>query len=98
MSDWRYHQVIKTLEDKGLILDEYEVLIDDSSLNGEPISGVSLSKDENWVCLPVHDEEAEMMTGQYEYRPQCFEVMVHCQMWVSNNSMAYQVDVRLLRR
>lgn len=97
MSDWRYFQVVETLEAKGVDLSKYDVLIEESSLNGEPISGVCISSDGNWACLPVHDEEGEEISGEYMYRPQCFEVMVHYNMWVSNDSMAYRVDVRLLR-
>lgn len=95
--DWRYDQVAETLRQKDIDLSRYEILIDGSSLNGELICGASISQCGNWVCLPVHDEDAEIMTGEYCYRPQCFEVMSHFRMWVSNDSMAYQVDVRLLR-
>lgn len=97
MSDWRYFQVVEAMEAKGIDIGNYEILIDGSSLNGELISGVSISSDENWVCVPVHDEEAEMMTGQYEYRPQCFEVVARYEMWVSNGSMANRVEIRFLR-
>ena len=97
MSDWKYFQVIERFESNDFDVSPYEILIDDSSLNGEPISGACLSADGNWVCVPVRNEEAELMTGQYEYRPQCFEVRGVFSMWVSNQSMAYRVEVRLLR-
>ena len=95
--DWRYPQVVEALESQDIDPSKYDILIDESSFNGEPISGVCLSSDGRYVCLPVHDEEGEMLTCDYQYRPQCFEVVACYVTWCSNGSMSYKVEVRVLR-
>lgn len=55
--------------------------------SGERITGLSESKDGRWVCIPVHDEEAEEQCGEYIYRPQCFEVRSILSTYLNTGSM-----------
>lgn len=54
---------------------------------GEIITGISESKDGKWICIPVHDEEAEECYDEYIYKPQCFEVRSILSTYLSTGSM-----------
>jgi len=97
MLDWKHLQIMQRCAEQGVSTDGYSVLIDSSVLNGEQIEGVCFSTDKRFVCVPVHDEELEAMSGQYCYRPQCFEVVAQFETWVSNGTMSFRVLVSLLK-
>lgn len=54
---------------------------------GEKITGISESKDGKWICIPIHDEDAEECYGEYMYKPQCFEVRFALSTYLSTGSM-----------
>ncbi len=100
--DWKYEQVAKRLREAQINIDDKRILINASSLDGEPISGVSFSKDERWVCVPVSDEYAlnfidSSNNEKYPYKPQCFEVVESYSTYLSNGVMSYLTEIRLLR-
>lgn len=64
--------------------------------DGEEITGCSESKDEKWVCIPMYDDELSMVSGEYEYSPQCFEVKQKMTTYLSNGSMWSLVTIWLL--
>lgn len=95
--DWRHEQIVKRLAEQGIDTTGFSILIDDTVLNGELISGACLSADNRFVCVPVHDEALEAAVGEFCYRPQCFEVMGEYDTFVSNGTMAMRTQIRLLR-
>ena len=97
MLDWKYLQIMQRCTEQGISTDGYSVLIDSSVLNGEQIEGVCFSADKRFVCVPVHDEELEAMSGQYCYRPQCFEIVEQFETWVYNGSTSFYVQISLLK-
>lgn len=95
--DWRHEQIVKRLAGQGIETTGFSILIDDTVLNGEPIEGACLSADGRFVCVPVHDEAMEVATGEFCYKPQCFEVVGAYETFCSNGAMAYSTQIRLLR-
>lgn len=65
---------------------------------GEPISSYSESKDERWVCVPVEDEEMEIIFGEYIYKPKCFEVRHRLTTYLSNGYISILTDVWILEK
>lgn len=64
--------------------------------NGECITGVSESKDGRWVCIPVYNDEASNVYGDYVYSPQCFEVKEKLTIYLSNGTISTLTTVWLL--
>lgn len=65
---------------------------------GNIVDGFTESKDERWICIPVEDEELEILTGEYMYKPQCFEVRHKMKTWLSNGSMTVLTTVWILEK
>jgi hypothetical protein len=74
--EWIYKDVLHRLDEQKIDHKNKDILIGRNgwSLNGVSIDGLTFSKDEKWVCLPVYDEEGSNMSGGYEYKPQCYKV------------------------
>lgn len=64
--------------------------------NEEKVTGVAESKDGRWICIPVYDDEASNVYGDYVYSPQCFEVKEKLTTYLSNGSMNTLTTVWLL--
>jgi len=98
MEDWRYEQIIKRFAENGINISDFNILIDNNSLNGEFINGVCFSSDGKFVCIPIHDEQTEVAIGEYCYRPQCFEIIGTYETFCSNGTMAFRTQITLIRR
>jgi len=80
------------IEDKHLLT----LGIDGCCLNGDHISGISFSKDRRWVCLPMYNEEFDIMSdGEYRFSPQCFEVIEKCSTFLGSG-LIVNTDIYLL--
>ncbi len=100
--DWKYGQAVKRLREAQINIDDRHILINASSLDGEPVDGLSFSQDGRWVCIPVFDESALNFIGnlkddKYPYKPQCFEIVEGYSTYLSNGEMSYLTEIRLLR-
>ena len=65
---------------------------------GEKITGISESKDRKWICIPIHDEDAEECFGEYIFKPQCFEVRLVVSTYLSTGSMIKLVTIWCLEK
>lgn len=67
-------------------------------LLGERVTGVSISKNKKWVCVPVYDEGAEVQHGEYIYKPQCFEVRLILSTYLTAGSMIKLSTILILEK
>ena len=93
----KYNTVLKRFAEQNINVDGKFILVD-NLLNGEPISGYTMSKDKRWICCPVHNEEFSNVTGNYEYSPQCFEVEDIYNTFLGDGDILHQTKVIVLKR
>ena len=89
-------QIFKKIEDNNINMDDRFILIDNSLFQGQRVE-VSISDDEKQVCLPVLDEEATDIFGEYCYKPKVFKIESEYECWTSNGSMMTKRNVKLLK-
>ncbi len=94
-----YEQVLEKFKNENINIDNYYILIigRDYSFNGDKIGSFSISKDKQWVCLPVIDEESTAFFGSYLYKPMCFEIEDEYECYVGSG-MLYRAEVYLLNK
>lgn len=54
---------------------------------GHKIPDYAESTDERWICIPVEDEDVEIVHGDYSYKPKCFEIRHKLSTYLSNGIM-----------
>lgn len=79
------------IADKRILISRYGIYLD-----GESIDGYTESKDGRFICVPVYDDERSNMTGQYEYKPQCYEIADKFSTYLSNGYMSTLSTIWLL--
>ena len=68
-----YEEALERFKKQGIDVSDKIILVG-NSINGEQISGYSISEDKRWICIPIYDEEWSDFTGGYEYKPECYEI------------------------
>lgn len=82
------------IEGKAILFIGNYVYLDGYIVDGD----IAISKDEEWVCLPMHDEEQEAFIGEYIYKPKCFQIDSHLSTYISNGSMTCLTQIYILNR
>lgn len=94
-------EIRKRCSDQGIDIGDVYILFNCGGtcyFCGSLIEGISESKDEKWVCIPVLDEEAsEIHEGDF-YKPQCFHVSLKFSTYLSDGNMRVLTDVWCLDR
>ena len=97
----RFLEEIKNrLREQGVNCDDFYVMWQRKGtyLESEEISGFTESKDGKFICVPVYDEEANVIIGEFNYRPQCFEVAEKYETYLSDGYMSILTNVWLFCR
>lgn len=94
-----YEQVLEKFKNQNINIDNHYLLIIGKgyTFNGDNISSFTFSKDKNWVCLPVLDEESTAFSGSLCHKPVCFEIEDEYECYIGNG-MLYQVKIYLLNK
>lgn len=94
-----YEQVLEKFKNQSINVDNYHLLIVGKGymFNEDNVNSFSISKDKNWVCLPVIDEESTEFIGSYCYKPKCFEIEDIYECYIGSGIL-YLVEVYLLNK
>lgn len=96
----QYGKVIERLKSENIDVEGKDVLIInyDAKLNGDTISGYTISKDKKWLCCPIHDEQAEAFIGECCWNPQCFEIVGEYETFLPSGDYSVNSKIFLLQR
>lgn len=96
MLDEKYKEILQRLKDQNISIEGKNVIVD-NTLNGQYISGYTISKNKKWLCCPVLDEEVACFIGSYEYKPQCFEIEDIYETYLKNGDWINLTQVIILK-
>jgi len=94
-----YEQVLEKFKNENINVDNYDIFIIGKgyTFNGESINGFTFSKNKDWICLPILDEESSAYSGGYCYKPICLEIEDMYECYVGSGMM-YRAEVYLLNK
>lgn len=92
-----YDEVVKRIQaaTPDFNPDKFHILIaDENNLDGNKIESCTLSKDRNWICIPM------LYDGEYgeEYMPICFEVVEELETFLGNETMVHRCRIFILNK
>lgn len=96
-----YEQLKQRMTEQNIDYANKHILIDCGShclLDDYYVGRMTLSKDENWLCIAVPDEEANATFGENCYEPICYEIAESMNTMLRNDHMWYRVNFYLLEK
>lgn len=91
-----YEIVLERFKKQNIDVQDKDIIIN-GVLNGAYRVDYTFSDDMQWICIPVVDEEWSVMTGEYQYKPKCFQVESMYETFLGNE-MLRRSEVIILKR